>query len=124
MPKQPPKILVIEDEIPMAKALELKLNRAGYNTSVAYNGEAGLKSLQKTRFDAIILDLIMPEMDGFTVLAELKEKNNTIPIIVHSSLSQPEDIKRVKELGATEYFTKHSTPLFRVVEAVTSTLRS
>lgn len=122
MPTHPPKILIIEDEVPMAKALELKLNRAGYQATVAENGQKGLELLKKETFDLIVLDLIMPEMDGFTVLAELKEKHNTLPIIVHSSLSQPEDIRRVKELGATEYFTKYTTPLSKIVEAIDSTI--
>lgn len=118
MPKAEKKVLVIEDEKAIAHALELKLNRAGFEAKVVFNGEDGLNSLKKEKFDLVILDLIMPKMDGFSVLQRLKEENAKIPVIVISNLGQEEDLKRAKELGAREYFIKANTPIADIVEHI------
>lgn len=112
------KILVVEDEKPVAKALILKLTRAGFDARAVFDGEEALKTIDKDKFDLIILDLVMPKMDGFQLLAELQARKSTVPIIVTSNLSQGEDIKRVRELGAREYFVKSDTPIAEVVDHV------
>ena len=68
------KILIVEDEKPMARALELKLTRAGYDAASANDGQSGLDYLEKNKVDLILLDLIMPKLDGFAVLERLKAK--------------------------------------------------
>ncbi len=109
------KILIIEDEKPIARALELKLSHSGYEAAVAYNGAEGLAYLAKNKVDLILLDVIMPTMDGFTVLETLKKKGNKTPVVMLSNLSQEEDEKRAKELGAKDFFIKSNTPLVEIV---------
>ncbi|MFH1192136.1 MAG: response regulator [bacterium] len=112
------KILIIEDEKPMARALELKLARAGFEATSASNGEDGLAILEKETFALILLDLVMPKMDGFSVLGALKQKNIQTPVIILSNLSQEDDEKRTKELGAKDFFIKSNTPIAEIVERV------
>lgn len=112
------KILVVEDEKPIAKAMELKLNSSGFEAKVAFNGKEALEALKKEQFDLVILDLIMPEMDGFTTLAEIKKKNIKTKVIVSSNLSQEEDFKKAKQLGAVDFFIKSDTPISEIVENI------
>ena len=117
------KILIIEDEKPLARALELKLSHAGFESEVVFNGEDGIKLLNKKSFALILLDLIMPKMDGFTLLAMLKVKKIKTPVLVLSNLSQREDEKRAKEFGAKEFFIKSNTPIATIVLRVTELLK-
>jgi len=117
------KILIIEDEKTLARALELKLTHSGFEVKVTFNGEDGIALLQKESFDLILLDLIMPKMDGFSVLESLKEKNIKTPVMVLSNLNQQNDVKRIKEFGAKEFFIKSNTPIAIIVESVTKLLK-
>lgn len=112
------KILIIEDEKAMARALEIKLIHAGFKVSIAENGEDGLLFLEKEDFSLILLDLILPKLDGFKVLEKLKEKGNKIPVIVLSNLSQTQDDDRARFLGAADFFIKSNTPILKIVERV------
>lgn len=112
------KILIVEDEKAMANALNLKLQSAGFETILVYDGESAISAAQSSPFNLIILDLVLPKKDGFFVLAEFKRLHITTPVIVSSNLGQEEDIKRAKELGARDYFTKSNITLAEVVEKV------
>lgn len=116
------RILIAEDEKPMANALSLKLRSAGFETTLVYDGESALSVAKESPYDLILLDLVMPKKDGFFVLTELKKLKITTPVIVSSNLSQEEDIRRAKELGARDYFIKSDTPLAQVVEKVKQAL--
>ena len=115
---KPKKILIIEDEKPIARALELKLVHAGFEAKAVFNGEDGVALFQKETFDLILLDLIMPKMDGFKVLEALKEKKIETPVIILSNLSQEDDERRAKALGAKEFFIKSNTPIATIVEKI------
>lgn len=117
------KILIIEDEKTLARALELKLSRADFNVRVVFNGEDGLILLEKETFDLILLDLIMPKMDGFGVLRRLVELQIKTPVIVLSNLSQENDAKKTKAFGAKEFFIKSNTPINTIVDKVTKILK-
>ena len=119
----PQKILIIDDEKPMARALELKLVHAGFETKAVFNGEEGLAILQKNTFALILLDLVMPKLDGFKVLEALKEKKITTPVIVLSNLSQEDDEKRAKSLGAKDFFVKSNVQVTTIVEKVIELLK-
>jgi DNA-binding response OmpR family regulator len=123
MENPPQHILIIEDEKTLARALELKLTRAGFLVNVAFNGEDGIALLQKTSFNLILLDLIMPKADGFAVLQALKVKGDTTPVMVLTNLSQENDVDRAKKLGAKDFFIKSNTPLATIVERVTKLLK-
>ena len=109
------KILIAEDEKAIAGALNLKLNHEGFETKIAPNGIEAISDLQNDKFDLLVLDLIMPQLDGFAVLTEIKKKGIKIPTIVISNLSQPEDISRAKDLGAIDFLIKSDTPLAEIV---------
>jgi DNA-binding response OmpR family regulator len=116
-------ILIIEDEKTLARALELKLLRLGFVVKVAWNGEDGIALLQKESYDLILLDLIMPKMDGFTVLEALKENKIKTPVIVLSNLSQESDVTRTREFGVKDFFIKSNTPIAAIVERVNKLLK-
>lgn len=118
------KILVAEDERPMARALELKLTHAGFTVFLAGNGADALSLIDKEHPDLILLDLIMPKQDGFSVLEALKKKGDRTPVIVLSNLSQEEDENRAKELGARGFFIKSNTPIAEIVEHTETFLAS
>lgn len=121
--KQEKKILVVEDERPMAHALDLKLTHEGFTVTVAYNGEEALKAMEETSFDMVMLDLMMPKLDGFGVLEAMKVRNYKWPAIVLSNLSQSEDEKRARDLGANKFFVKSNTPIMRIVDYAKEILR-
>mgnify|MGYP001582985364 CR=1 FL=1 len=117
------KILIIEDEKTLARALELKLIHSGFEVKKVFNGEDGIALLQKESFSLILLDLIMPKMDGFTVLAVLKGKKIKTPVMVLTNLSQDNDVKRTKEFGVKEFVIKSNTPIATIVERVIKLLK-
>ena len=112
------KILIAEDERPIAKALELKLKHEGYEVGVAFNGVEALESLKADAFDLVLIDIMMPEMDGFELLQKMKDDGITAPAIVLSNLSQVEDDQKAKELGAKDFFIKSNTPLADIIDYV------
>lgn len=130
MPKEKPtsptkakkKILIVEDERPLAHALELKMMHEGYDTHVASTGEEGLKEASTGKYDLILLDLILPGIDGFTILENLKGKKSKTMVIVLSNLGQDEDRKKAEEYGAKQYLVKSNVPLADIVKVVKSIL--
>lgn len=114
------KIAVIEDERPMARALELKLSHVGFDVVTAGNGEEGLAIIEREHPDMVLLDLVMPKRDGFWVLESLKKRGIETPVIILSNLSQGEDEHRAADLGAKGFFVKSDTPIADIVNRVTS----
>ncbi|MBI2984044.1 MAG: response regulator [Candidatus Kerfeldbacteria bacterium] len=123
MPAKTPKnILIVEDEKPTAQALQLKLQRSGFAAAIVTNGTDALEALLQRRYSLIILDLIVPQLDGFSFLAAMKDRGDPTPVIVVSNLSQPEDMARAAELGAKHFFVKSETTLAAIVNAIKKTL--
>lgn len=121
-PKGKKKILVIEDERPLAHALELKMTHEGYETTVCSTGETGLKEAITGKYDLILLDLILPGVDGFTILQEMKNKKVKTVVIILSNLGQDEDRAKAKEFGAKDYLIKSNVPLSDIVKVVKSSI--
>ncbi|PWB39147.1 MAG: hypothetical protein C3F02_00820 [Parcubacteria group bacterium] len=117
------KVLIAEDEKPMAKALQLKLSNVGFDVRVAGNGEEALAALEKEQFDIMLLDLVMPKLDGFGTLQAIAAKKIKVPVIITSNLSQEEDKARTRELGAVDYIVKSDTPINQIVETVKKHLK-
>jgi DNA-binding response OmpR family regulator len=115
MDKNLNKILIIEDEKPLARALELKLIHEGFEVKVLSNGEGILELLNKEKFSLIVCDLVMPKVDGFEILKIIKDNNIEIDVLILTNLSQTEDEKRVRSLGAREFFIKSDTSLSTIV---------
>ncbi len=105
------RILIVEDEHPLAHALELKLSHEGIETTVASTGSEGLTQALSGKYDLILLDLILPGLDGFALLSEMKAKGIKTPVIVLSNLGQDEDKRKAKEGGAVDYLVKSNSPL-------------
>jgi DNA-binding response OmpR family regulator len=111
-------ILIVEDERPLAHALELKLGHSGYETHTARTGVEGLKEAKTDKYDLILLDLILPELDGFALLEELHKAKKTTPIVILSNLGQEEDKKRVEKYNIAKYCVKSNMPLAAIVNTI------
>ena len=120
------KILFIEDEISLQTTLGGALKEAGFEIENAYDGEAGLKAAQTSKPDLILLDLILPKMDGFQVLRDLKSGAGTkdIPVIVLTNLESADDVGKVIALGATTYLVKSNYELGDIVEKIKEILKN
>ena len=106
------------------KAAETTLRRQGYAVTTASDGEEALQLIRSERPDIIVLDLIMPKLQGFDVLQVLKQDSITaaIPVIVLSSLTQEQDKQEALDLGAVAYFNKTTFSLGELVKQVETTL--
>ena len=118
------KILVIEDEKPIADAMQVGLSEVGYEVSVAYDGEDGLKQAKELIPDLILLDLLLPKKDGITVLNELRqdEKTKSVPVMILSQLSDTGKISEGVALGVVGYLVKVDFSLAEVVEKIKEVL--
>ncbi|MEK7576582.1 MAG: response regulator [Patescibacteria group bacterium] len=118
--KEPKKLLLVDDDEFLLDMYSMKFREANFSIDIASSGSTALEKMKNNTYDVVLLDIVMPSMDGFEVLAELK-KNNLLGkaiIIVLSNLGQKEDIERGIQLGATDYVIKaHFTPR-EVVEKV------
>lgn len=112
------KVLIVEDERPLAHALQLKLEREGMQTAIATNGEECLKMIKEQSFDLVLLDMMMPVLGGFAVLEELNKMDKKPIVFVLSNLSVHEDQEKVLGMGAQKYFIKSDTPLAVIVDEI------
>jgi len=102
------RVLVVDDEIELVKAIQIRLEYANYEVIVAYDGQEGLEKAKKEKPDLIVLDLMLPKMDGYKVCSLLKAdiKYNKIPIIMLTARAQDSDEKLGFEIGVDAYLTK------------------
>lgn len=114
------KVLVVEDDTFLAKIYESKLKHEGYDAKVANDGVEGMEALAEMKPNIVLLDLVMPRKDGFTVLKEMSEDSELkkIPVVVLSNLGQDSDVDRVKELGAKDYLVKADISISDVVDTI------
>jgi len=118
------KVLIIEDDSFISDMYRIKLESEGFDVIVAPDGLQGLDSASKERPDLILLDVVMPKMDGFTVLQNLKgnPEIQKIPVVMLTNLGQKDSVEKGLKLGAQDYIIKaHFTPL-EVVDKVKSYL--
>ena len=106
--KEEKTILVVDDEEDILKILDLRLRYLGYKTVLTSSGEKALQVLAKKKVDLIILDIMMPDTDGISVLLKLKSNPETkdIPVLMLSAIHQEEEIRLAKTLGALDYIKK------------------
>lgn len=118
------KILFVEDESALQKTISDLLTKEGHEVFSALDGEVGLRLARTKNPDLILLDLVLPRMDGFGVLKSLKNNADTkdIPVIVLTNLEEVADVERVLSLGATTYLVKANYSLEDVLEKVKQTL--
>lgn len=103
------RVLVAEDEQRISHLLKMYLEREGFNVEVADNGDEALKKAIQESFDIIILDILMPGRDGFSVLEEIRKTKDT-PVIMLSAKGEAHDLKRGEDLGASAYILKPFSP--------------
>lgn len=117
---EPKRVLLAEDDQFLQKMYAVKLNREGLEVDVADDGEKALAAMRSARPDIVLLDIMMPKKDGFTVLEEMKADSalKDIPVVVLSNLGEVDDVKRAKRLGANDYLIKAHFLPSEVVEIV------
>ena len=110
------KILIVDDEKLIVKAFQDHLTRKGYEIEAAFDGEEGLIKVKEFKPDLILLDILMPKMDGITLLKKLKESPETkeIPVIMITNLEKKESVAETAELGSLVYLVKSNHGLIDI----------
>lgn len=127
MPKNTKKtVLIVEDDEVLLRALYLLFHGGDYTVASATNGEEALKMTERLKPDLVLLDLIMPKMNGFDYLKAAKSnpEMQKMPVIVLSNLGDKDDIEKATNLGAKDYFIKSNTDLSTLAEKVKKILNT
>lgn len=117
------RLLLAEDEKALSKALTAILERNNYSVDAVYDGQSALEYLETDNYDGVILDIMMPKVDGLTVLKKVRKKGNLIPILLLTAKSEVDDKVEGLDAGANDYLTKpfHSKELLARIRAITRT---
>lgn len=120
------KILIIEDDKFFQKFYSTKLAEKKVKVEIAGDGEEGIIKMKSTAPDLVLLDLVMPKMDGFAVLEVRSQEEDLkkIPVIVFSTLNQEKDVQRAQKLGANSYINKGFFDFNSMIAAVNQTMKS
>jgi len=116
------KVLIVEDEDALASVLLAKFKLEKFEVQVAVNGEEGLEKIKAWQPDLILLDIIMPKMNGYEVMENLQKNDNKIPIIIISNSGQDVELEKIKKLGAIDYIIKTQINPEEVVAKVKNVL--
>ena len=116
-----PTILVCDDEKDIVSALEIYLHAEGYDTVAAYNGHDAVERLREQEIQLVLLDIMMPEMDGISALARIRQESN-VPVILLTAKSEDTDKVLGLNVGADDYITKPFNPI-ELIARVRSQLR-
>src|SRR4051812_38798031 len=108
--KRPPKVLIVDDEPDILLLLRIDLEAEGYETLLAADGETAIRRITEERPDVVLLDVMMPVVDGWGVLKRLAAQGSTTKVIVLSAKASDGDVAHALELGAHEYVTKPFDP--------------
>lgn len=100
------KILIVEDEEHLADGLKFNLEAEGYEAEIAENGDTALERLSDSSFDAVVLDVMLPTIDGFEVAKTLRERQDYTPILMLTARGRPEDVLNGFEAGTDDYLAK------------------
>lgn len=119
------KILVIEDDRFLRELIARKLSDDGFVIIEATDGEEGIKKVKEEKPDLILLDLILPSIDGFEVLSQIKKDENlkSIPVIILSNLGQREEVEKGLKMGAVDYLIKAHFTLGEIIEKMKNILK-
>jgi CheY-like chemotaxis protein len=121
--KTPKKILIIEDEIILSDLLAKKLKGLGVEVMQAFDGQEGLKKIEEFKPNLLLLDIVMPKLDGFQVMREIKSRGlPSIPIIIISNSGQKVELDKAIELGASDFLIKAEINPEEVVEKINKLL--
>lgn len=114
------KILIVEDDTFLQGLAATKLSREGYEVVTASNGDDAVRKLETETLDFVLLDLVLPGVDGFGILEKIRgnDKTKSLPVIIFSNLAEDKDIKHAKELGANEFMIKSNFTLDELAEKI------
>lgn len=113
------RVLIVEDDPILVRIYTVRFKKEGFVTEVVTEGSQAVESIRKTPPDVILLDLVMPKMDGFSFLAAMKRENLPLPpTIVISNLDQSGDIRKAKEMGVSEYIVKGKSDLEEIAKKI------
>lgn len=112
------KILIAEDEKALATALDLKLKTEGFETTLVFDGQQAIDAIKNGGYSLVLLDLILPKIDGFVALKQMRDLDKELKIVVLSNLGQQEDIARARGLGMNAFYIKSNTPIVEIVQKV------
>lgn len=114
------KILIVEDDSFIVKAYQIRFERDNFDVFAVMTGTDALAYLDRAPVDIVLLDLMLPGVSGFDVLAAIRKNTawKNVPVIILSNLGQAEDIQRGKELGATDYIVKANARINEVAEKI------
>jgi CheY-like chemotaxis protein len=114
------KILIVEDDTFLQGLAATKLSKEGYEVVTASNGDDAVRKLTTDMLDFVLLDLVLPGVDGFGILEQIRknEKTKALPVIIFSNLAEDKDIQRAKELGANEFMIKSNFTLDELAEKI------
>jgi len=118
-------VLIVEDDSFLQGLVSRKLNSEGHNIFIAGSSSDVFRVLQHQKIDLILLDLLLPKVDGFEILKQLREKEETknAPVIVFSNLSEEKDIKKAQALGISAYMIKSNFTLDELSEKIKEILK-
>ena len=118
-------ILIVEDDELLLRALYLVFHNSNYTIATAPDGDTGLKMAQRLKPNIVLLDLLLPKMNGFDFLKYIKAdpKLQDIPVIVLSNLGDDDSVTKAKDLGAIDYFIKAGTDLTELSDRVAKILK-
>ncbi|MFA6322488.1 MAG: response regulator [Candidatus Buchananbacteria bacterium] len=119
------RVLIVEDDALLSRVLSDGFSKEGFKVLMVSNGNDVMAAIDRFSPQMILLDLVIPGLDGFAVLKQIKsqDKIKNIPVAVLSNLGEAADIKSTKALGAVEYFIKSNTEMFRIIDFVKSQLK-
>jgi DNA-binding response OmpR family regulator len=114
------KILIIEDEVALLYALQSKLTIEGFEVEAYSTGKEGLKAIKNKKFNLLILDIILPDTDGFEILKTVKSdpKTKDVPVVIISNLAEKDNISKGISLGAKDYLPKSQYHLNDIVKKI------
>ena len=117
------RLLLAEDELALSKALTAILERSNYSVDTVYDGQTALEYLETDNFDGVILDIMMPKVDGITVLKTIRSRGNRVPVLLLTAKSEVDDKVMGLDAGANDYLTKpfNSRELLARIRAMTRT---
>lgn len=115
------RLLLAEDELALSKALKVILERNNYSVDAVYDGQAALEYLETDNYDGVILDIMMPKVDGITVLKEIRRRGSLLPVLLLTAKSEVDDKVLWLDAGANDYLTKpfHARELLARIRAMT-----
>src|SRR5438128_1052875 len=99
-------IMIVDDEPQVAEVLATSLRRQGHSTTVVHSGREALDRLKSVAFDALFLDVSMPGMNGLDVLAEVRRRRPSLPVVVITGHATPDEVEQVKKMGAVDVIEK------------------